>query len=508
MPICFQRALLAILLAVGIVQAALAQKPGEGQLELTVTDGPDGPPVPCRIHIANQAGVARRATGKPFWHDHFVCAGTVDLKYPKGNYTLLVERGPEYADHSGYFVMQSFSKDRKTIHLKRAVDMAAEGWWSGDLHVHRRPTEIELFMRADDLHVAPVVVWSNADPKRAATDEPPTFENSVVRFDENRFYDLSAGEDRRAGGSLLYFRLPKPLSLPLRDVNQPSTTDELAKARSTAQAWIDAAAPWSWDLPLWLAADGLDSIQVLNESFGRTQMAKQPIVGRAPPGGSRNPGADGGQALGVWAQQIYFHVLNCGLRIPPSAGSGTGEGPNHLGYNRVYVWVDREDFDYAAWWEGFRRGRVVVTNGPLIRPLANGRLPGHTFTLSPGQPLAIDIAMNMAIREQVRYMEIIQDGRLAQSIRLEDWAKTGHFPPVTIDSPGWFLVRVVTETKGTYRAALSAPWYVESNDGQSKISRKSAQFFLTWLEERAAQLGAAPEAQKFWEALLARANAD
>jgi hypothetical protein len=502
----------AAIFVVGAV--ARAQKPNEGMLELTVTDGPDGPPVACRIHIANQAGAARRATGMPFWHDHFVCPGQVAFTYPKGQYTLLLERGPEYADHSGYFVMQSFSKDTKTIHLKRAVDMAAEGWWSGDLHVHRRVQEIELFMRADDLHVAPLVTWSNASGREKASggtsekqaDEPPA--QPVVRFDTNRYYDRSAGEDRRAGGDLLFFRLPKSLELPSVKANEPTTSQVIAEARAAGGGvWIDAATPWSWDLPLWLAADGINSIEIINEQFGRTAMSKQPIVGRLPPG--PKPSAnDAGQQLGAWSQQIYHHVLNCGLRLPPSAGSGTGEGPNHLGYNRTYVWVDRDEFDYAAWWDGFGRGRVVVTNGPLIRPLANGHLPGHVFTLSAGESVAIDIAMNMAIREPVRYMEVIHDGRLAQSIRLDDWAKTGHFPPITVDAPGWFLVRVVTDAKGTYRFASSAPWYVEVADGTRRISRKSVQFFLTWLEERALQLGAAPEAQKFWQGLLDRANAD
>src|SRR5690606_42142849 len=43
---------------------------------------------------------------------------------------------------------------------------------------------------------------------------------------------------------------------------------------------------------------------------------------------------------GRWSQEIYYHLLNCGLRIPPTAGSGSGVGPNPVGYNRVYVYVE------------------------------------------------------------------------------------------------------------------------------------------------------------------------
>jgi hypothetical protein len=496
---------LRLVIGLGLIFAswlvAQAQKPGEGRLELTITDGEGGKPVPCRVHIKNQAGVARRAFGMPFWHDHFVTPGQVELVYPTGNYTLLVERGPEYADHSGYFILQNFSKDAKTIAMKRAVDMADEGWWSGDLHVHRSVKEIEQFMRADDLHVAPLVTWTNKTAKSADVKIP---ERPVTQFDGNRYFDNSAGEDRRASGTLLYFRSPRAFTLPASSATEPTTTEILNKVRENADVWVDAADPYSWDLPVWLAAEGVNSIGVLHEQFGREQLSKKPILGRGPDVKGTKTDADWGE----WSQRIYWHVLNCGLRIPPSAGSGTGEGPNALGYNRMYVWVDKDAFDYAAWWEAFARGRVTVTNGPLIRPLANGRLPGHVFTLAKGEQLPIDIAMNMAIREQVRYMEVIRNGQLAQSIRLEDWAKTGHFQPLKVDGSGWFLVRVVTEAKGTYRFACTAPWYVEAAGEPKRISRKSVQFFLTWLEERALKFGAAPDAEAWWRALLERANAD
>ena len=48
---------------------------------------------------------------------------------------------------------------------------------------------------------------------------------------------------------------------------------------------------------------------------------------------------------GRWSQEIYYHLLNCGLRIPPTAGSGSGANNNPVGYNRLYVHVDAEAAD-------------------------------------------------------------------------------------------------------------------------------------------------------------------
>ena len=75
---------------------------------------------------------------------------------------------------------------------------------------------------------------------------------------------------------------------------------------------------------------------------------------------------------GYWSQEIYYHLLNCGLRLPPSAGSASGVLPNPVGYNRVYVHVGKE-LTWEKWWEGLRAGRSFVTNGPLLRVKAGRR---------------------------------------------------------------------------------------------------------------------------------------
>ena len=53
--------------------------------------------------------------------------------------------------------MDDFSDDPKVVDLKRFVDMAPEGWWSGDLDVERPVKDLELLMQAEDLHVAELV---------------------------------------------------------------------------------------------------------------------------------------------------------------------------------------------------------------------------------------------------------------------------------------------------------------------------------------------------------------
>src|SRR6185503_16952417 len=55
-----------------------------------------GRPLPCRVHMKDPAGKAVRPGGRPFWHDHFVCAGIAELDLSPGNYRYQLDRRPEH----------------------------------------------------------------------------------------------------------------------------------------------------------------------------------------------------------------------------------------------------------------------------------------------------------------------------------------------------------------------------------------------------------------------------
>lgn len=502
------RQLFALIAVISVALFIAAPLFAAGELTLTIVDGETQKPMPCRIYLRNEKGRPQRAANMPFWSDHFVIPGTVKLKLPRGTYEFEIERGPEYVTRNGRFALDNFSKDSQVIDLRRACNPAEEGWWSGDLHVHRPAREIELLMQAEDLHVAAITSWT---PKKNEWAGRPLPTQKVKQFDKNRYCDLLAGENAAKGGTLLFLNVDAPL-LGTSEAGDASAL--LAAAREQPDAWIDVVRPTAWDLPLWLATGRVDSIELCHDQFCRGLTVEE------NDGFARDkrlmPGAAG---IGRWTHEIYYHVLNCGFRIPPSAGSGSGEAANHVGYNRVYVWVDKDQFNYESWWKGFRLGRVVATNGVLIRPLADGRVPGHVFRLPAGEFLESQVFVNFAARDTVLYFELIHNGRLYRTVRYEEIAQTGRFPPVEFDSSGWFLIRAVADVEETYRFATSAPWYVEIGDEPKRISRASVKFFLDWLDQRVAMLRtegnfsadaekAWSVARQFWEKLLAEANAD
>lgn len=511
----------ALVVAAGLLLAALTlQEPAQaanGRLKVVIVDKDTGQPIPCRIHLQNQKGVAQKAGGLPFWSDHFVCPGTLELSFRKGNYTFEIERGLEYLWQKGYFVINENAQDEKKIELRRFINMSEHGWYSGDLHVHRPAKDMELLMQADDLHVAPVISWWNEKndwTSKALPKEP------IITHDKNRFYHLMGGEDERAGGTLLYFNGSEPLNIAGAKAESPSSLKFIYQAREKQpNVWIDIEKPLWWDLPAWIASGKVDSIELANSQMNRSKMQPDDPAGRPRDKQRFRDGLGGGHS----SQHIYYQLLNCGIRLAPSAGSGTGVVPNPLGYNRVYVHVDGE-FTYAKWWEGLRDGRSFVTNGPLLRPDVEGELPGHTFAATQGETITLNPFLSLSTRDKIDYLDIVQDGDVRYSIRLDEYAKLkGKLPALEFKRSGWFVIRAVAENDKTFRFAATAPYFVKIGD-EIRISKRSVQYFLDWENERIAKLeellkdapaderaetmGFHEASRKFWSELLLRANAE
>ena len=288
-----------------------------------------GSALSCRIHLLDSDNKLANAEGLPIWNDHFVCDGRGTAIGPPGRYTWEIERGPEYERATGTIDVASGQTETVNVTLSRIANLREKGWYSGDLHVHRPVADIETLMKAEDLDFAPVIEWWNASGRNLkATDQ------TEHNFDGHRRYQLRAGEDEREGGALLYFGLNEPLAIRSQSREFPSPMKFVADARAkNSDVWIDIEKPFWWDVPTWLASGKMNSIGIANNHMCRSRMLENEAWGK-PRDADRLPGPAGN---GYWSQEIYYHALNCGFRLPPSAGSASGVLPNPVGYNRVYV---------------------------------------------------------------------------------------------------------------------------------------------------------------------------
>jgi hypothetical protein len=502
-----------LLAAPGVARVEASGAPaGEVRIEAS---GADGKPLPCRVHLIDAAGKPVQPPGLPFWRDHFACEGGADVKLPAGTYRWEVERGPEHERASGSLEVKAGERRAVSVRLGRIADLAREGWYSGDIHIHRPPEDVPLLARAEDLHVAPVITWWNSRDLWAGRDPPREL---LRRFDGDRFSHVMAGEDEREGGALLYFGLEKPIDITKATREYPSPLEFAARARAVKKnAWIDIEKPFWWDAPAWIASGLPDSIGIANNHMCRSTMLPNEAWGR-PRDTARLPDPLGN---GWWTQEIYYHVLDCGIRLPPSAGSASGVLPNPVGYNRVYVRVDGP-LDHDKWWAGLKAGRSFVTNGPLLLVKANGELPGHVFRMKESAQLEIEVRATLISNDRVPRIEVVKDGRVAAAIDVDAVRAEGKEARVTFARSGWFLVRAVADEKRTFRFASTAPFWVEVEGAERRISKASAEFFLRWVEERIERVRAAVKpakelaevlahherAREFFTGLRDRANAE
>lgn len=490
----------------------------ESHLTIRVRDS-TGDPLPCRVHLEDADGTPQQADGLPFWRDHFVCPGEASVTVSPGSFRYVIERGPEYRRLSGEVTISD--KDHELdVSLVRLIDMSSRQWWSGELHIHRAIEELPLHMQAEDLHIGPTITWWNGRDLWKQRDLPESTRRVV---DTNRFYDIMAGEDEREGGALLYFGLKKPLPLPGGKgefPEHPSPMTFLTQARERQNVWIDIEKPFWWDVPVWLASGQVDSIGLANNHMCRSRMYESEAWGR-PRDVTRLPAPRGN---GIWTQDIYYHILNCGLRIPPSAGSASGVLPNPVGYNRVYVHTGQA-LKWTDWWNGLKAGRSFVTNGPILLATADGELPGHAFEID-AETRAIRISAKVVSNDPFSSIEVVNNGEVitVAGIETNDPGVGPH--RMTVDTsiavkPGWFLIRVITDRKDTFRFASTAPWFIDESGKPRRVSRRSVEFFADWIEERTDRvpqklkdakklrevLAHHDTARRFWNDLLNRTNA-
>ncbi|MEZ6089286.1 MAG: CehA/McbA family metallohydrolase, partial [Pirellulaceae bacterium] len=333
---------------------------------------------------------------------------------------------------------------------------------------------------AEDLDFAPVIGWWNSPAPNAVAAEQTDF-----RFGDNRIYCTGAGEDERAGGALLYCGLKRPLDLSVQSREFPSPMHFVRQAHEqNPNVWIDVEKPFWWDVPTWLAVAKPDSIGIAHNHMHRGGVLDNEAWGN-PRDREQFPGVQGN---GLWTQEIYYHILNCGMRIPPSAGSASGVLPNPVGYNRVYVQLGNIAFTRDNWFAALKSGRCFVTNGPLLRVTANQAFAGETFYLDSNSKIQLEI--KLASNDPVSELEVIYNGKVTQKVPCSDATNQRLSATVDASEPGWLLVRAIADVEHTFRFASTAPWYLQDKHQGIRVSRKSVDFLIDWIDRRIADVQA------------------
>lgn len=500
-----------------------------GEITLEFRERESEAPLVSRVKVLSPTGQPQRVRGALYRQGWNLFERPLSYTGRVGEYTYQCFHGPQFSSASGGFTLDVKSQAHAVVHLPRHADVALEGWVGGDLLSQVAADETLRWLAAEDLTVAAVVsdtfvpaiksveaLLTEPQAITEPTDDTPTRSPLPVAAGSSpRWVHAESYWDARPGsGLLLHHWLPPaevPQALPSSRLLVMSKEAQRTPEQLPVHAEIQSLG--ARDVPIWLASGKIDSVQVLGPHVtidGLRAPGVEPLV-EPEPGRFQGP-----RRAGRLVEYLYWQILECGFRLPPSAGSGFGENTSPLGYNRIYAYAPHPT--PSAWWQAVRDGQSFVTNGPLLRATVNGEVPGKLFTAPAGEKLELQVALTLTVADPVEYLEVVFNGGTLYRARLDEYARAGGvIPPLTVSESGWLLIRVVTDIDNTYRLATTAPYYVEVG-GRPRISAQSVSLFQAWLERAAEQIESAgletaqaaqpylAAARQFWEQQAAAAT--
>jgi hypothetical protein len=235
---------------------------------------------------------------------------------------------------------------------------------------------------------------------------------------------------------------------------------------------VDCEKPIWKNVPVNAAFGVLDSVGVVNNHFHpRAVMLDAEIYGSMERDEARFKTPIG---FAEWMMELYYRLLNCGFRLPVSAGSASGIMPGWPGYERVYVHLSGE-FSVAQWFRDLKAGRSIATNGPLLRVSLHGKPPGAEVAWA--KPVETGFEIEIHSQRPIDRVEIVLNGRILRTLSAGR-TTFQHQVAVRVAEPGWLAVRCFEPVTDTVRYAHSSPFYFTRN-GRLPIVKADA---LRWAE--------------------------
>jgi hypothetical protein len=464
----------------------------ETPVRVEVVDAERAQPVACRVSIRGEDGTwyfpettspegsaipyRKKAVRRPEIVEMHttLSAHPFVVRLPEGQYMLTVERGKEY--HPERIRLTVGDKPATVVvKLKRWVDMAARGWYSGDTHTHRTLAELPNVMLAEDLNVAfPLVDWVReafippVERRDASFRDPGT---AVIRVEpghvivpRNTEYEIfTVGGKGHTLGAFFVINHKTPL-----DLGVPPVIPVAERAhREGALIELDKH-NWPWSMAL-VPVMPVDLFELANNHIWETGFGIREF-GEAPADAMGIERDANGFTERGWVDfgfKNYYALLDCGFRLRPTAGTASGVHPVPLGFGRVYVQLEG-GLDADAWLSGLNAGRSFVTTGPMLFVTLDGHAPGHRFEQTDTGPRDYRLTAAVESASPLDRIEMVQNGEVVKTLAPGN-RRTGRGAyasrveaTVTVEGTSWVAVRCYEMIEdGRERFAHSSPFHID-----------------------------------------------
>ena len=462
--------LVAVLLLVAGTSTYLFGR-SEPTLRVSIVESGSGIPTAARVRVTDLAGHAGplpdeaigvmygmwdHADGFAYQPDSsFYVDGRFELALEPGTYVLSVSKGNEFIAMRDTIRLEGGIEERE-VRLERWIDTAGMGWYSADDHIHvrRSPREDPLLAKwiaAEDVRVGNMLrmgdFWATYYSQHA-------FGEAGVYRENDRLL-VSGQEDPRTPelGHVIGLGASKFVRFRDRYYLYDLVLDSLRTLGGVAGYAHQAETFHGYR---GLTLDGLrekvDVIEVLQFC------------------------APGGPLI----TDHYYFMLNLGFRVTATAGSdfpwcgkphdGSDEVPVHsnaqIGNARFYTYVG-DSLSYDSWIDGVRAGRTFASTGPVIFFDVDGRLPGSTIDVVPGERVNIRaVARGHGEQVPLERLDIVVHGEVVESTVSGEPGQSSEELGIELaiepEHGMWIAARVIA---GPMQAAHTTPVYVTLSGG-------------------------------------------
>jgi hypothetical protein len=410
-------------------------------LHCLIVDAATGASLAARCRIVDPAGTKwYPPPSGSFYHwasgGYFYAKGSFSCAVPARPLTLTLKCGFEYRE--AVISLNVTADTSIVIGLERVVSMDALGWFSGDSHTHINhgggyyvlgPEQALLMADAEGLNIVNCLdnsYYFTGAPASCSTPDRIVFMSEEMRSSSYGHFGLLGLKSLVPPSSSIWW----PLAMDIADsaharrgalviAAHPGTSDDFVQV----EAWPGSGL--ARELPVDCVSRRIDAIDVMSYSNFR----------------------NGGIDLDMW-----YRLLNCGFRIPASAGTDAAVNrldSNPFGGFRVYVRIGDDGFCAESWFDALAAGRTFVTNGPLItRFEVDGRASGDSCSYArPGAIVSGRVSMESAY--PIDRIEIVRNGGVELTMRLQPSRcsvdTSFSFP---LGESSWIAARVIGAKRG------------------------------------------------------------
>ena len=444
-----------------------------GTLHGTIIDAVSGESLDAKVHVLNATGtfshppnsMLKRGPGTPF----FFSDGAFAVEGSRGRTDVLVERGTEYEPYRTTVELPAKGRVEVEIPLRRWYRPQEEAWYPGNTHIHydekeTRPDErLGIDCSVEGYNVTCVSVLDRRQLPYASNKYPLGVMNEFT----TAHHVLDIGEENRHYGdnSPWGFGYGHVMLLNIRNLVQPVSRGH------TLAGQFDPDYP-----PLCFCCDDAREQGGLVIWCHNGRGMEAPVaaaLGKLDAFNLFDP---------FWMDpeyDLWYKLLNCGLRLPASTGTDWFVCSN----NRVYVQVDGE-FSYASWIEGMKQGRTFITNGPALQLTLNERPMGDTVECGSGAELEAEVTFSSFY--PIERAELVVNGAVVEHWEWPGGRREGAWRHgFRAERDGWVAARLWGDSRDSFDQSIyahSSPSYFHC--GAPPTEREAdAGFFLRSIDE-------------------------